>query len=69
VIQNPDVQTYAKLIKKAEDEGIYVIQVNMRSAQSSTAFVGLDSVEVGERMTHAVSAIRPPIGMRPRRRR
>ena len=39
VIHNPDVQTYAKLIKKAEDEGIYVVQINMRSAQPSTAFV------------------------------
>ena len=36
VIHNPDVQTYAKLIKKAEDEGIYVVQINMRSSQPST---------------------------------
>ena len=35
VVHNPDVQTYAKLIKKAEDEGIYVVQINMRSAQAS----------------------------------
>jgi len=54
VIHNPDVQTYAKLIKKAEDEGIYVIQINMRSAQPSTAFVGADWVEIGERQTQAV---------------
>ena len=49
VIHNPDVQTYAKLIKKAEDEGIYVVQINMRSAQPSTAFVGADWVEIGEK--------------------
>ncbi len=54
VIHNPDVQTYAKLIKKAEDEGIYVVQINMRSAQPSTAFVGADWVDIGERNAEAV---------------
>jgi len=54
IIHNPDVQTYAKLIKKAEDEGIYVVQINMRSAQPSTAFVGADWVDIGERDTQAV---------------
>lgn len=54
VIHNPDVQTYAKLIKKAEDEGIYVVQINMRSAQPSTVFVGADWVEIGEKATQAV---------------
>jgi simple sugar transport system substrate-binding protein/ribose transport system substrate-binding protein len=53
VIHNPDVQTYAKLIKKAEDEGIYVVQINMRSSQPSTVFVGADWVDVGERDTQA----------------
>jgi ribose transport system substrate-binding protein len=56
VIHNPDVQTYAKLIKKAEDEGIYVVQINMRSAQASTVFVGADWVDIGERNTEAVVA-------------
>lgn len=54
VIHNPDVQTYAKLIKKAEDEGIYVVQINMRSQQPSTAFVGADWVDIGERDAQAV---------------
>lgn len=54
VVHNPDVQTYAKLIKKAEDEGIYVVQINMRSAQPSTVFVGADWVEIGEKDTQAV---------------
>jgi ribose transport system substrate-binding protein len=54
VVHNPDVQTYAKLIKKAEDEGIYVVQINMRSAQASTVFVGADWVEIGEKDTQAV---------------
>ena len=55
VVHNPDVQTYAKLIKKAEAEGIYVVQINMRSAQPSTVFVGADWVEIGERDTAAVA--------------
>jgi ribose transport system substrate-binding protein len=42
------------LIKKAEDEGIFVVQINMRSAQPSTAFVGADWVEIGERDAQAV---------------
>lgn len=54
VVQNPDLQTYAKLLKKAESEGIKVIQVNMRSVYESTAFVGVDWVEVGERAASAV---------------
>lgn len=54
VIHNPDVATYAKLIRKAEDAGIYVVQINMRSAQASTAFVGADWVDIGERDTEAV---------------
>jgi ribose transport system substrate-binding protein len=56
VIHNPDVQTYAKLIKKAEDAGIYVVQINMRSSQPSTVFVGADWVDIGERLTDAVAA-------------
>lgn len=55
VIHNPDVQTYAKLIKKAEDEGIYVVQINMRSAQASSVFVGADWVDIGERLTEAAA--------------
>ena len=54
VIHNPDVQTYAKLIRKAEDDGIYVVQINMRSAQASTVFVGADWVEIGEKDANAV---------------
>lgn len=55
VIHNPDVQTYAKLIRKAEDAGIYVVQINMRSAQPSTVFVGADWVDIGEQLTEAVA--------------
>ena len=37
VVHNPDVQTYAKLLQRAENEGIYVIQINMGSAYRSSA--------------------------------
>ena len=48
VIHNPDVQSYAKLLKKAEQAGIYVIQVNMRSSYSTDGFAGADYVGMGE---------------------
>ncbi len=56
IIHNPDVQTYAKLLQRAENEGIYVVQINMGSAYRTTAFVGADWIEVGERDTEAVVA-------------
>ncbi len=54
VIHNPDVQTYAKLLQRAENEGIYVIQINMGSSYRSSAFVGANWIEIGERDTEAV---------------
>ncbi len=48
VVHNPDVQSYARLLKKAEEAGIYVVQVNMRSSYSTDAFVGVDYVGLGE---------------------
>lgn len=47
VVHNPDVTTYAKLIKQAEAEGILIVQINMASLQKSTAYVGVDWVEMG----------------------
>jgi ribose transport system substrate-binding protein len=54
VVHNPDVQTYAKLIQRAEKEGIYIIQINMGSAYRTTGFVGANWIEIGERDTQAV---------------
>ena len=54
VIHNPDVQTYAKLLQRAENEGIYVVQINMGSAYRSSAFVGANWIEIGERQTEGV---------------
>ena len=50
VVHNPDVQSYARLLKKAEEAGIYVVQVNMRSSYSTDAFVGADYVGMGEQI-------------------
>ena len=52
VVHNPDVQSYARLLKRAEDQGIHVVQVNMRSAYNSAAFIGADYVGMGEQIGH-----------------
>ena len=39
VVHNPDVQTYAKLLQKAESQGIQVVQINMRSAYPSVCLL------------------------------
>ena len=54
IVHNPDVQTYAKLLQRAENEGIYIIQINMGSNYRSSAFVGANWIEIGERATEAV---------------
>ena len=50
VVHNPDVQSYARLLRRAEEAGIYVVQVNMRSSYSTDAFIGADYVGMGERI-------------------
>jgi ribose transport system substrate-binding protein len=54
VVHNPDLQTYAKLLKKAEDSGIRIIQVNMQSVYPTAVYVGPDWVEVGEKTAAAL---------------
>jgi len=56
VVHNPDVQTYAKLLQRAEASGTYIVQVNMGSAYRTTGFVGADWVQVGEQDAEAVVA-------------
>ena len=36
VVHNPDVNSYARLIQRAEKAGIYIISVNMRSSMGSS---------------------------------
>ena len=56
VVHNFDVQLLAKLIQQAEQQGIYVIQVNMVSNYKSDAFVGADFIEVGRRVAEDIAA-------------
>ena len=54
VVHNPDVQSYAKLLKRAEEAGIHVVQINMRSNYNSDAYVGADWIGIGEAEAQAV---------------
>jgi ribose transport system substrate-binding protein len=47
IVQNPDVQTYARQLKQAQDAGIPVLQVNMQSATQTDSYVGNDWIEMG----------------------
>lgn len=42
ILHNPDVGVLTAQIKKAQSKGIYVVVVNMISAQSADAFIGAD---------------------------
>ncbi len=48
IVQNPDVQTYARLLKQAQQSGIKVMQVNMQSATQTDSYVGNDWIEMGK---------------------
>ena len=47
IVQNPDVQTYAKQLKQAQEAGIPILQVNMQSATQTDSYVGNDWIEMG----------------------
>lgn len=47
VVQNPDITSYARLEKQAEKEGIFVIQLNMKSLATTAGFVGGDAQRIG----------------------
>src|SRR3546814_10498804 len=42
-----DLTSYAKIEKKLEDAGIYVIQLNMKSLTMTTGFAGADATVIG----------------------
>jgi ribose transport system substrate-binding protein len=54
VTQNPDLQSLARLLKQANAQGTYVIQVNMQGAVQTDAFVGPDLVGIGQDMANIV---------------
>ncbi|MGH6883916.1 MAG: sugar ABC transporter substrate-binding protein, partial [Hypericibacter sp.] len=47
IVQNFDVASYARTLKRAEEAGIKVIQVNMKSSYQTDAFVGADWYGIG----------------------
>lgn len=54
LVQNPDIESYARLLQQAESAGIPVIQVNMRSSVTTSAFVGANWIDIGEAMAREV---------------
>ncbi len=50
VTQNPDTQSLARLLKRANAAGIVVVQLNMQGAVQTDAFVGPDFIGLGERI-------------------
>jgi ribose transport system substrate-binding protein len=54
IIQNPDLQSYARLAKRAEDAGIYVLQIQQSSALQTEGFVGPDWVDLGSLLVDAI---------------
>jgi len=54
IVQNPSVTLLMKELKRAEAEGIHVIQMNMSSNYKSDAFVGADWYEVGKLLAEDV---------------
>jgi len=56
IVQNTDVQAFAKLYRKAQAAGIYVIQVGMQSVVQTDGFVGPDWSSLGEKMAAAAIA-------------
>src|ERR1700747_2652403 len=54
VVQNPSVTLLMKELKRAEAQGIHVVQMNMSSNYKSDAFVGGDWYEVGRMLADDV---------------
>jgi ABC-type sugar transport system substrate-binding protein len=42
VVQNVDMQAYARVLKQAMDAGVRVLQVNVKATTNTTAHVGID---------------------------
>lgn len=54
IVHNPNVQVLAPAIQRAEQAGIYVVQINMASRFKSDAFVGVQPNELGAQMAQGV---------------
>lgn len=54
VAHNPDIQSYARLLKQAQAAGIKVLQINLESNTTTDSYVGADWTEIGEQAAMAV---------------
>jgi ribose transport system substrate-binding protein len=54
IVQNPSVTLLMKELKRAEGEGIHVVQMNMSSNYKSDVFVGADWFEIGRMLAEDV---------------
>lgn len=54
IVHNPDVQSYVRLLKTAQDAGVKILQLNMESAYATDAYVGADWVGIGEQLGQAL---------------
>jgi ABC-type sugar transport system substrate-binding protein len=54
IVQNPSVTLLMKDLKRAEQQGTHVIQINMSSNYKSGAFVGADWHEIGKMLATEV---------------
>jgi ABC-type sugar transport system substrate-binding protein len=53
IVQNTDVQAFAKLYRKAQQAGIYVVQMGMQSVVQTDGYAGPDWSSLGEKMAAA----------------
>lgn len=54
IVMNPDLNSYVKLMKRAQAEGIYVVQIDNRSNYPTEVFAGADWVHLGQLEAQAV---------------
>jgi ribose transport system substrate-binding protein len=54
VAHNPDIQSYARLLKQAQAAGIKVVQINLESNTQTDSYVGADWTEIGKVAAEAV---------------
>lgn len=54
VVHNPDIQSYARLLKQAQSAGIKVLQVNLESNTTTDSYVGANWTEIGVQAANAV---------------
>ncbi|WP_313664663.1 sugar ABC transporter substrate-binding protein [Shinella sp.] len=54
IVQTPDLNSYSRLFKRAQEAGIFVVQVDNPSNYASDVFAGSDWKRLGELETQAV---------------